>query len=140
MFISTRPHLPTEEGSGATTHPTASDHASPMRRAPALPHVLWLGIAPPHWGGIQHRHFPHEFLRVAGVKNNEWHGRPCHVAHVFPRCARDFPRHTHLTSAAVSINFCKACGQAAPLELARCADRWLQCNASLVDQSQTLLQ
>jgi hypothetical protein len=40
----------------AATHPTAPDPVSPLRRAPALPQVLWLWTSPPFWGGLRRCH------------------------------------------------------------------------------------
>jgi hypothetical protein len=39
-----RPRLHVEEGSCATTRPAAPYPASPLRRAPVLPRVLWLSV------------------------------------------------------------------------------------------------
>jgi hypothetical protein len=48
--------LPTQEGSGAATRPTAPDPASLLRRALVLPHIPWLRILPLYSKGLRCYH------------------------------------------------------------------------------------
>jgi hypothetical protein len=48
--------LPTQEGSGAATCPTAPDPASLLMRALVLPHIPWLQILPPYSKGLRRCH------------------------------------------------------------------------------------
>jgi hypothetical protein len=49
-------HLPAREGSDAAMCPVASDPASQLGRAPALPHVPHLRTLPPDSGGLRRCH------------------------------------------------------------------------------------
>jgi hypothetical protein len=53
-----KPRLPTREGSGAATCPTALDPAFLLWRAPVLPRAPWVWASPPWSGGLLCCHVP----------------------------------------------------------------------------------
>jgi hypothetical protein len=79
--------LPTEVGSSAAMCHMALDFASRLRRAPTLPHALWLRTSPPDWGGLRRCHMSRGSLWATGLKHKEKPSSPtCAARHACSQC------------------------------------------------------
>jgi hypothetical protein len=115
------PRLPTREGSGGATCPTAPDPISLLRRALVLPRAPRLRTPPPCLGGLQYCHLSHSsepylHTQCGGL-------RCCHVS-CNPQGAadiqnkerlsyNDMKQGTHISKTRPRVNRggCKTCGQ-----------------------------
>jgi hypothetical protein len=87
------PHLTVQEGSDAATRPSAPDPTLPLRRGPALTHVLRFRTAPASEMGSGVDTYPMALHRPWAVEIKEGlAAMVCSEAHVFPRHVRALPK------------------------------------------------